>query len=244
MFGKLLSVFAATLAVASAYTTPVGLTCPQYFDLRKHTDVLWKVGEPTGNPIDKPGLNEQVPAGQPYTITWTPTTQDTVTLLLLRGPSTNVVPLYPIVENIQNTGTYVWTPSTDLQPDTTGYGIQLICDDTGAYQYSTQFGISNPSYTGGSSNSTSTSTPSNSTMSSSSTTVSVLSTGMPASNSSIIQPTGTMSVPSTLGTAAATTVVATTVGTTHAPASTGAAGRLGMSIGGAVAALAAAVAAF
>ena len=24
----------------------------------------------SGNPIAKPGLNEQVPAGQPYTITW------------------------------------------------------------------------------------------------------------------------------------------------------------------------------
>jgi len=222
MLSKFLSVFAATLAVASAYTTPVG--------------------EPNGNPIYKPGLNEIVPAGQPYTITWTPTTQDTVTLLLLRGPSNNVVPLYPIVENIDNTGTYDWTPSTDLQPDTTGYGIQLICDDTGAFQYSTQFGISNPDYT----NSTSSSYPSstaasNTTMTTkTSSSAHVFSTGVPP-NSSVIQPTNTPTVPSTLE--PTTTIVATTAGT-KAPVSTGAAGRLGMSLGGAVAALAVAVAAF
>ena len=67
-----------------------------------------------------------------------------MTLVLLRGPSNNVVPLYPIVEKIPNTGTFVWTPATTLQPDVTHYGIQLIDDQTGAYQYTTQFGISNP----------------------------------------------------------------------------------------------------
>jgi hypothetical protein len=148
--------------------------------------------------------------------------------------------LYPIIENLDNTGTYVWTPSTDLQPDTTGYGIQLICDDTGAYQYSAQFGISNPNYSNSSSSSSYSSSPaSNSTMSSSSSkTVSVHSTGMPVTNTSIIQPTGTMTVPTTLE---ATTATAET---TNNPTSTGAAGRLGMSVGGAVAALAVAVAAF
>jgi len=226
MFGKLLSVFAATVAVASAYTQPVG--------------------EPNGNPIYKPGLNELVPAGSPYTITWTPTTQDTVTLLLLRGPSNNVVPLYPIVEGIANTGTYDWTPSLDLQPDTTGYGIQLICDDTGAYQYSTQFGISNDNYSGSNSSSSaaypSSTVASNTTMTTqTSSEVTVLSTGMPA-NSSVIQPTSAMTVPSTLGSEPTTT--AATATTSQGAVSTGAAGRLGMSLGGAVAALAVAVAAF
>ena len=64
-----------------------------------------------------------------------------MTLLLLRGPSENVVPLYPIVEKIENTGTYTWTPAADLEPDTSRYGIQLIQDADGAYQWSTQFGI-------------------------------------------------------------------------------------------------------
>jgi len=99
------------------------------------------VGQPTGNPITRP-LNEVVPACKPFTITWTPTTPNTVSLILLRGPSTNVVPLSTIVVGIANSGSFVWTPSASLEADTTHYGLQLIDDITGAYQYSTQFGIS------------------------------------------------------------------------------------------------------
>ena len=40
----------ALTGLVGAYTTPVG--------------------EPTGNPIYKPGLGEVVPKGEPYTITW------------------------------------------------------------------------------------------------------------------------------------------------------------------------------
>ena len=66
-----------------------------------------------------------------------------MSLLLLRGPSNNVVPLgAPIVVGIPNSGSFVWTPASSLEADTTHYGIQLIDDITGQYQYSTQFGIS------------------------------------------------------------------------------------------------------
>ncbi|KAL9117319.1 MAG: hypothetical protein Q9187_006144 [Circinaria calcarea] len=127
----IVSVAFAGLASASSslppYTTPVG-------------------AEPSGNSIYEPALNEIVPAGEPYTITWDPTTTGTVTLVLLRGPSTNILPLSLIADKIPNTGTYSWTPSTGLVPDTTGYGIQLIVDATGAYQYTSQFGISNSQY--------------------------------------------------------------------------------------------------
>ncbi|KAI9872464.1 MAG: hypothetical protein M1830_001598 [Pleopsidium flavum] len=123
---------AAIVGLASAYTQPVGDT-------------------PSGNSIVRPGLGEIVSVGTPYTVSWNPTTQGTVTLVLLRGPSTNVIPLYPIAEKVANTGSYVWTPSTSLEADTTHYGIQLIVDATGQYQYTTQFGISNPSSTGSSS---------------------------------------------------------------------------------------------
>lgn len=141
-------VSAALIGLASAYTQPVGDT-------------------PSGNPIVKPSLGEVVPVGTPYTINWNPTTQGTVTLVLLRGPSTNVIPLYPIAEKVANTGSYVWTPSTSLEPDTTHYGIQLIVDATGQYQYTTQFGISNPSFGSSSSSSSSSSAaaPSTTTMS-------------------------------------------------------------------------------
>lgn len=105
---------------------------------------------PVGNPISQPGLNSLVPAGEPFTVTWEPTTDGTVTLVLLKGPSENAVPQYAIVERIENDGEYVWTPSTDLEPSpegiAQGYGIQLIDDATGQYQYTTQFGISNADY--------------------------------------------------------------------------------------------------
>lgn len=114
---------AAFASLAAAYTTPTT--------------------GPEGNPISAPGLNDIVPAGKPYKITWAPTTTGTVTLVLLRGPSENVVPMYPIVEKVPNTGSYEWTPSTSLEADVTHYGIQLIDDATGQYQYTTQFGISN-----------------------------------------------------------------------------------------------------
>lgn len=68
-----------------------------------------------------------------------------MSLVLLRGPSTNVLPLETIVQGIENSGHYSWTPSTSLQDDVTHYGLQLIEDTTGHFQYSTQFGISNKS---------------------------------------------------------------------------------------------------
>ncbi|KAL2013006.1 hypothetical protein VTN00DRAFT_531 [Thermoascus crustaceus] len=101
---------------------------------------------PTGNAIVLPGLNEQVPAGSPYTITWKPSTPGKVSLVLLRGPSTNAVPFETIVEDIDNSGSYVWTPETSLEPDVSHYGILLVVEGTGQYQYSTQFGIKNDHY--------------------------------------------------------------------------------------------------
>ncbi|KAL8743592.1 MAG: hypothetical protein Q9190_004068, partial [Brigantiaea leucoxantha] len=76
-----------------------------------------------------------------------PTTPGDVSIVLLRGPSTNVLPIGCIVDNIPNSGKFVWTPSTSLTPDVTHYGIQIIVKGTGQYQYSTQFGISNPGFT-------------------------------------------------------------------------------------------------
>jgi hypothetical protein len=67
-----------------------------------------------------------------------------------------------IVEGTENDGEFVWTPSTSLEPTDgpQGYGIQLIVDsgaNKGQYQYTTQFGISNPDYKKGSSSSSSSS---------------------------------------------------------------------------------------
>lgn len=69
----------------------------------------------------------------------------TISIVLLTGPSTNVVPLSCIVDSAPNTGTYIWTPPSSLTPTgNSGYGLQIIDDASGKFQYSTQFGISNP----------------------------------------------------------------------------------------------------
>ncbi|EOD48326.1 GPI anchored serine-threonine rich protein [Neofusicoccum parvum] len=104
---------------------------------------------PTANAVRIPGLHDIVPVGSPYEIKWdadTPYTGGTVSLTLLKGPSTNAVPYLSIVNSTENDGSYMWTPPATL-PDSngdTGYGIMLVIDSNGAYQYTTQFGISNP----------------------------------------------------------------------------------------------------
>ena len=100
-----------------------------------------------GNPFLTPGLSDVVPVGIPYTVTWTPTTEGTVTLVLLKGAAENAAPQYAIAEGVPNEGHATWTPSESLAPGEVGYGIQLIDDATGQYQYTTQFGISNPDWT-------------------------------------------------------------------------------------------------
>lgn len=105
---------AAFAPLVSAYTTPKG--------------------DPTGNAIYEPGLNSIVPVGKPFTITWEPDTKGKVSLVLLHGPSTNVKPIATIVESIDNTGSYDWTPDTGLAPNKTYYGIELIVEGTGQYQ--------------------------------------------------------------------------------------------------------------
>lgn len=238
MFTKV-SVAALFAGIAAAYHAPVG--------------------DPKGNAITSP-LNEVVPACKPFTIKWDPTTTGPVSLLLLKGPSTNAVYYQTIVEGIENSGSYTWTPGADLPStgsDAHGYGIQLIVDATGQYQYSTQIGISTegckgkPSSSSGypvaSSSAAPSKTPSytissNSTSSCSTTTTSAASsTGYPyttggAVNSTIVLPTKSMTVPSSLK----TTATSAPSGTTSAPAqSTGAASgiKAGLGLAGAVAGL-------
>lgn len=123
---SILTVLSALAASVAAYTTPTE--------------------GPVGNPIGSPLENEIVPVGKPYNIVWKPDTPNvgTVTLVLLRGPGTNVQPMYPIVEKAPNTGSFVWTPATDLESDTTHYALQLIEDASGRFQWGMQFGIDNP----------------------------------------------------------------------------------------------------
>jgi hypothetical protein len=88
-----------------------------------------------------------VPAGAEYTITWQPTTLGTVTIVLLKGPAENIIPVAPLAEHIPNSGTFSWTPDASLEPTgDRGYGLQIINDADGLYQWSTQFGIANDGF--------------------------------------------------------------------------------------------------
>lgn len=138
MFGLFAAGLACFAPLASAYTTPTGT-------------------EPKGNPISQPGLNSIVDVNSDFVITWEPTTEGTVSLVLLKGPANNLVPVYAIAEEIENSGSYTWDPKKTLEPSggAKGYGIQLIDDKTGQYQYTTQFGISNADYKEGSKEETS-----------------------------------------------------------------------------------------
>ncbi|KAF9895100.1 hypothetical protein FE257_000002 [Aspergillus nanangensis] len=169
--------FSTLVALATAYTDP---------DYSQN---------PSGNPILKPGLGELVAAGEPYTITWTPTTKGPISLVLLRGPSENVRPIDTLADAIPNSGSFSWTPSASLKPDTTHYGLLLVVEGTGQYQYSTQFGIKNPEYVppSGSTSSTSESTPTTSSTSMKPTTTTTTS----ASSSTTKETTSTHPEPTT-----------------------------------------------
>jgi hypothetical protein len=47
-----------------------------------------------------------------------------------------------IADNVANTGSYSWDVPSTLEPDTTHYGVELIVEGTGQYQYSPQCGVS------------------------------------------------------------------------------------------------------
>ncbi|MCJ1309368.1 hypothetical protein MMC25_003027 [Agyrium rufum] len=100
---------------------------------------------PSGNAVSAPIKGDYITVGQKYTITWTPSSSHSVTLLFLQGPSSNVVPIGTIASSIPNSGSYTWQPWESLAPTTSaeGYGIEIVDDVDCTYQYSDQFGVHN-----------------------------------------------------------------------------------------------------
>lgn len=70
--------------------------------------------EVNGNAISAPTAGDIVEAGAPVEIVWNPTTEGDVTLVLRKGDSNALDTLETIAEDIENTGTYTWTPSDEL----------------------------------------------------------------------------------------------------------------------------------
>ncbi|GBF64549.1 hypothetical protein TMEN_7265 [Trichophyton mentagrophytes] len=119
-----------TLVVAAFAATVSAVTPPNYTQ------------QPSGNPITTPGLGERVPVGQVFTISWQPTTQKPVSLMLLHGCPNNCKPIATLAEGIPNSGSLPWTPEDGLVDDD-AYGLLIVVEGTGEYQYSTQFGVKN-----------------------------------------------------------------------------------------------------
>ncbi|PUU84146.1 Ser-Thr-rich glycosyl-phosphatidyl-inositol-anchored membrane family-domain-containing protein [Tuber borchii] len=109
---------------------------------------------PSGlNPISYP-LGGNVDAGSPVTITWQPSTPGTVTIHALKGNPDNLNDLGPIVANIANSGSFVWNvPKTFEDSSTMGagnkYGLKIIDDATGKFEYSPPFDMTVPGSTFG-----------------------------------------------------------------------------------------------
>ncbi|KAG0648050.1 putative serine-rich, partial [Hyphodiscus hymeniophilus] len=80
-------------------------------------------------------------AGTPFNITWASTTgaEDSVTLLLRKGDADALSTVATIASSIQNTGWYLWTPSSSL-PSGTDYAFQIVDDaDEAVNNYSGHF---------------------------------------------------------------------------------------------------------
>jgi len=100
----------------------------------------------SGNPVLTPNNNggAQPVIGQKYTITWDGTgLGNVVDLALCQGPSTACNVVSDIALSIPNTNSYSWSVPCSLTASSSnaGFGVLLIDDATGQYQYSTQFGF-------------------------------------------------------------------------------------------------------
>ncbi|EOD51683.1 Cell wall beta-glucan synthesis [Neofusicoccum parvum] len=94
----------------------------------------------SGNPITVPAAKQINPAGKPFDIKWEPTTEGKVSITLWKGATTNLQSITNIAENIDNSGTYTWTPPKSLAK-AADYALKLDAAD-GSFQYSSQFEIS------------------------------------------------------------------------------------------------------
>lgn len=91
-----------------------------------------------GNPINYPTAGSQVQPGDTVTITWDPTTPGTVSLVLRRGPSENLVDVDTIVTDTENDGQYEWVVPDNLVQGS-DYAIEITW--TTGNNYSAKFTV-------------------------------------------------------------------------------------------------------
>ncbi|KAL1891965.1 hypothetical protein Sste5346_007309 [Sporothrix stenoceras] len=176
--------------------------------------------DPNFDSINTPLKNAQVPAGQPFTITWSLLSATTptgpVTITLIGGDST--IHLHPIatIGHVQNEDLkFVWNVDSGLGAEIV-YGLNMTLDaDNSHFQYSNSFTIVGGAASGSGSASGSASSTAASTGASSS------ATGSASSSTAVTSGSAKTSASSTTGGGDATT--STTAPTTTSPAPTHAA---------------------
>ncbi|KAI5838392.1 Ser-Thr-rich glycosyl-phosphatidyl-inositol-anchored membrane family-domain-containing protein [Morchella snyderi] len=99
-------------------------------------------------------LGGTIDGSEPLILKWTPTTTGTITIKLLKGPTTNILDIDIIATYIENSGSYTWNIPQSLQdsgsmPEGDKYGLKILDDATGTYEYSPPFDISVPGSTYG-----------------------------------------------------------------------------------------------
>lgn len=97
--------------------------------------------EPNDNPnafqIPDGGLS--FTAGESTTVNWDPTTSGTVTLILRSGASSNLAEGVVVASEIDNSGSFTWTPDTDITRGS-DYTLQIVDDaDPSLSNYSPYF---------------------------------------------------------------------------------------------------------
>ncbi|KAF7184990.1 putative cell wall protein [Pseudocercospora fuligena] len=91
------------------------------------------------NPFKIPTTGLQATAGEPLTLSWEPTTSGTVSLILRSGSSNDLAEGTVIASNIDNKGSYTWTPDTDTTRGS-DYTIEIVSDsDPSATNYTPYF---------------------------------------------------------------------------------------------------------
>lgn len=93
------------------------------------------------NPILSPAFGQVVNVPKTFDITWTPTSSGNVNLILRKGGANTLSTVQTIASDISNTGSYKWTPSSDLVTDTS-YAIEIVdANDSSKNNYSPYFTI-------------------------------------------------------------------------------------------------------
>ncbi|RPA91326.1 hypothetical protein L873DRAFT_1848334 [Choiromyces venosus 120613-1] len=104
------------------------------------------------NAITYPTTTTSIDGSVPRNITWDPTTNGTVTLVLLKGFPKDLKHIGTIAAKIPNNGSYLWDIPKSLEdsrkmPERHKYGLKIFDDVTNTFEYSPPFDIEVPGST-------------------------------------------------------------------------------------------------